>query len=645
MARQKSIAIPITGINAPLRKALKESQKDLTAFGKFSQKWSETSALAYGIAGSAAIQFAADSVRAAMDDQKAQALLADQLKKTVGANEEAIKGAESYITTLMLATNVADDELRPALAQLVRVTGDVEEAQKLLAVAVDASIGSGRDLGSIVTAVSKAADGQTTALGRLGLGLSRAALNSGDLDTILGELNQKFGGAAAAAVDTTAGRIENLQLRFGELKEQIGTELLPVLEDVSTRLLTIAANVDDKNYLEAAGNVFVAAREYFNWASGINLAKDALQALNPFAADNADVVARSGEAAGASAAKFRILDQTLSDVTSKYDEMRMKGADYQKNIKDFLDSKAQEKYNALVEEYQEKQRKAAAAAQEAKDKQVELKRTYAENAKLVRQTLNKALEDSTAKLQAAKEAAQEFGDSFAYSFGVSLAGAYSDAKDAEDSYTDALKGRADAYAALDIAKQGDDLQAYLRAVQDVQAAETAVTAAQAQRTSPAAQFQKQIADAKTFGSNLKTLLGDPYNLGKAGLQQLLDLGPSAGAQITSDLIAGTAGFSVSDLNTSLADLAAVQASLSGGITGALGTQQLAAVAAAQSDVDALTAAGLSAPGVGQGIAITVNTGVGDPIAIGKQVQGILGQYDNRIGSIVTKPPKKKKRKK
>lgn len=645
MARQKSIAIPITGINAPLRKALKESQKDLTAFGKFQQKWADGSAIAYGIAGSAAIQFAADSVRAAMDDQKAQALLADQLKKTVGANAEAIKGAESYIETLMLATNVADDELRPALAQLVRVTGDVEEAQKLLSIAVDASIGSGRDLSSIVTAVSKAADGQTTALGRLGLGLSRAALNSGDLDTILGELNQKFGGAAAAAVDTTAGRIENLQLRFGELKEQIGTELLPVLEDVSTRLLTIAANVDDQNYLEAAGNVFVAAREYFNWASGIGLAKDALQALNPFAEENAKVVTRSGEAAGASAANFRLLDQQLSNVTSKYDEMRMKGADYQKNIKEFLDSKAQDKYNALVAEYEEKQRRASQAAQDAKDKQAALKKTYQENAKLVRDTLNKALEDSTEKLTAAKEAAQEFGDSFAYTFGVSLAGAYSDAKDAEDAYSDALKGRADAYAALDIAKQGDDLQAYLRAVQDVQAAEAAVTAAQAQRTSPAAQFQKQIADAKTFGSNLKTLLGDPYNLGKAGLQQLLDLGPTAGAQITSDLIAGTAGFSVSDLNTSLADLAAVQASLSGGITGALGTQQLAAVAAAQSDVDALTAAGVSAPGVGQGIAITVNTGVGDPIAIGKQVQGILGQYDNRIGSIVTKPSKKKKRKK
>lgn len=645
MARAKSIAVTVTGNTAPLRKSLRDADKELTRFGKAQAQWSAAAAGAYAIMGSAVGQFAADSVRAAIDDQKAQALLADQLRKTVGANAEAIKGAESYIETLMFATNVADDELRPALAQLVRVTGDVEKAQKLLSVAVDTSTGSGRDLSSVVTAISKAANGQTSALSRLGLGLSTAATNSGDLNTVLAELNQKFGGAAAAAVDTTAGRVENLALRFGELKEQLGTELLPVVETVASKLLEITDAVQSENYLEAGSNAATAATDYFSWASGIDLARNLLGKLNPFAEENAKVVTRSGEAAGASAANFRKLDQQLSNVTSKYDQMRMKGADYQKNIKDFLDSKAQDKYNALVSEYEEKQRRASQAAQDAKDKQAALKKTYQENAKLVRETLNKALEDSTEKLNAAKEAAQEFGDSFAYTFGVSLAGAYSDATDAEDAYSDALKGRADAYAALDIAKQGDDLQAYLRAVQEVQAAESAVTAAQAQRVSPAAAFQKQIADAKTFGSNLKTLLGDPYNLGKAGLQQLLDLGPTAGAQITSDLIAGTAGFSVSDLNTSLADLAAVQASLSGGITGALGTQQLAAVAAAQSDVDALTAAGVSAPGVGQGIAITVNTGVGDPIAIGKQVQGILGQYDNRVGSIVTKPSKKKKRKK
>lgn len=642
MARAKSISVTVTGNTAPLRKSLRDADKELGRFGKMQAQWASASAFAYGALGTAAAQFAADSVRAAMDDQKAQALLADQLQKTVGANETAVKAAESYIETLMLSSNVADDELRPALAQLVRVTGDLGKAQRLLGVAVDVSAGSQKDLSSIVTALSKSADGQTSALGRLGLGLSRAALNSGDLDTVLAELNTKFGGASAAAVNTTAGQIENLSLRFGELKEQIGTELLPVVERVSTELLGIADAIQSEDYVAAGTGATEAATGFFSWVSGIDLAKSALEKLNPFADDAEEVIRATGDAANSSAAAFRRAEEAAGNLGDKYDEMRMKGAEYQKNVQEFVDSKAQDRYNDLVAQYEERQRKAT-AAQEADNKaKADAKKAYQENARTLREILGSALEDSRQKLEDAKQAAQEFGDSFAYSFGVSLAGAYDQAIGSEQDYEQALKSRAEAYASLDVVKQGDDLQAYLKAIQEVEAAERGVTAAQSARVSPAAAFQKQIADAKTFGANLKTLLGDPYKLGQAGLQQLLDLGPTAGAQVTSDLISGASGLSVSDLNASLADLSGVQAGLSAGITGAFAG---GAVSAAQSQVDALTSASIAAPGVGQGITVNISAGVGDPVAIGKQVSAVLGAYDNRAGKLLTTPAKKAKKKK
>ena len=570
MARAKAISITVTGNTAPLRKSLREADKELSAFGKAQAQWAQASALAYGVLGSAIGQFAADSVRAAIDDQKGQALLADQLQKTVGANEAAVKSAESYIETLMLSSNVADDELRPALAQLVRVTGDLGKAQRLLGVAVDVSAGSGKELSAVVSALSKAADGQTSALRRLGAGLSSAALNSGDLDVVLAELNTKFGGASAAAVNTTAGQIENLSLRFGELKEQIGTELLPVVERVSSELLGIADAIQAEDYVAAGTGATEAATGFFNWVSGIDLAKSALERLNPFAEDAEETIRATGDAANSSAAAFRRAEEAAGNLGDRYDEMRMKGADYQKNVQDFVDSRAQDRYNDLVSEFEERQRKATEAQEADTKAKADAKKAYRDNARTLREILGSALDDSRQKLEDAKTAAQEFGDSFAYSFGVSLAGAYDQATGAEQDYEAALKDRADAYAELNIAKQGDDLQAYLKAVKEVEAAERGVTAAQAARVSPAAAFQKQIADAKTFGANLRTLLGDPYRLGQAGLQQLLDLGPSAGAQVTSDLLSGTAGFSVSDLNTSLSDLAGVQAGLSAGVTGALG---------------------------------------------------------------------------
>ena len=544
----------------------------------------------------------------------------------------------------MLSSNVADDELRPALAQLVRVTGDLGKAQRLLGVAVDVSAGSGKELSAVVSALSKAADGQTSALRRLGAGLSSAALNSGDLDVVLAELNTKFGGASAAAVNTTAGQIENLSLRFGELKEQIGTELLPVVERVSSELLGIADAIQAEDYVAAGTGAAEAATGFFNWVSGIDLAKSALERLNPFAEDAEETIRATGDAANSSAAAFRRAEEAAGNLGDRYDEMRMKGADYQKNVQDFLDSRAQDRYNDLVSEFEERQRKATEAQEADTKAKADAKKAYRDNARTLREILGSALEDSRQKLEDAKTAAQEFGDSFAYSFGVSLAGAYDQATGAEQDYEAALKDRADAYAELNIAKQGDDLQAYLKAVKEVEAAERGVTAAQAARVSPAAAFQKQIADAKTFGANLRTLLGDPYRLGQAGLQQLLDLGPSAGAQVTSDLLSGTAGFSVSDLNTSLSDLAGVQAGLSAGVTGALGGALTGAVSAAQSQVDALSSASIAAPGVGGGITVNISAGVGDPVAIGKQVSAVLGAYDNRSGKLLTTPPKKAKRK-
>jgi hypothetical protein len=89
-------------------------------------------------------------------------------------------------------------------------------------------------------------------------------------------------------------------------------------------------------------------------------------------------------------------------------------------------------------------------------------------------------------------------------------------------------------------------------------------------------FQKQIADAKQFANNLKTLLG--MGLGQAGLAQLLNLGPIAGLQVTDSMILGGAttgnpgGFGVNELNSALADLASVGGSLGGAAAGAFMTR-------------------------------------------------------------------------
>lgn len=137
---------------------------------------------------------------------------------------------ENTIDQLQRLTAVADDELRPALAQLVRQTADVSKATELLELAINVSIGSGKSLSTVSRALGRAYDGQTTALRRLDAGLSAAAIASKDFNVIQAELEDKFGGAAAADLGTYAGKMRALSVASDEAREAIGLGVVKGIE-------------------------------------------------------------------------------------------------------------------------------------------------------------------------------------------------------------------------------------------------------------------------------------------------------------------------------------------------------------------------------------------------------------------------------
>jgi hypothetical protein len=133
---------------------------------------------------------------------------------------------------MSLATGVADDELRPALGRLVRSTGDITKAQDLLSTALDISAATGKPVEAIANSLAKAYDGNTAALGKLGVGLSTAELKTMSFEQVQGRLTELFGGAAARNADTYAGQIARVQVAFDEAKETIGVALLPILDQL-----------------------------------------------------------------------------------------------------------------------------------------------------------------------------------------------------------------------------------------------------------------------------------------------------------------------------------------------------------------------------------------------------------------------------
>ena len=211
--------------------AVQSNSEKVSAFGK-------KAAAAFAVAAAAAVAYgtklAVDGVKAAIEDEQAQLRLAQALKSATGATEDQIKATEDFILQTSLATGVADDQLRPAMQRLAVSTKDTEEAQRLLSLALDISKGRGLDLEQVANALGRAQDGNTAALGRLGLGLSKAELSTLSFTEIQTKLSDLYGGAAATNAETFQGKIDRLKVGFDEAKESLGTALLPQVEKFIT---------------------------------------------------------------------------------------------------------------------------------------------------------------------------------------------------------------------------------------------------------------------------------------------------------------------------------------------------------------------------------------------------------------------------
>jgi hypothetical protein len=214
-------------------KAVEDNSNKIADFGK-------KAAAAFAIAAAAAVAYgtklAIDGVKAAIEDEQAQLRLASALKTATGATDAQIKATEDMILQTSLATGVADDQLRPAFQRLAVSTKDTVEAQKLLNLALDISKGKGIELETVANALGRAQDGNTTALGRLGLGLSKAELATLSFTDVQTKLSDLYGGAAAANAETFQGKIDRLKVGFDEAKESLGVALLPQVEKFITFL-------------------------------------------------------------------------------------------------------------------------------------------------------------------------------------------------------------------------------------------------------------------------------------------------------------------------------------------------------------------------------------------------------------------------
>ena len=228
-----AVTIPILTefVGAGVDKAIAQF-KQLETTGKKAQFAIKKAAVpaAAALAGLGAVAF--DAVKGAMEDAAAQEQLARNIRSVTNASDSAIKKNENFISSLSMATATADDELRPALAKLVTGTENLEEAQNGLKLAQDIATGTGKDLASVSDALAAAYAGNDKKLKALDPRMKTLLKDGLDVEGAMSVLADTFGGDAAAAADTAAGRFKTLQIGLSETKESIGAALLPAIQAV-----------------------------------------------------------------------------------------------------------------------------------------------------------------------------------------------------------------------------------------------------------------------------------------------------------------------------------------------------------------------------------------------------------------------------
>jgi hypothetical protein len=270
-------------------KAVKEFQQLETVGEKaqFAIKKAAVAAAAALVALTAALGAA---LKAAMEDEAQAAQLALTLRNVTGATEAQVKATEEMISAMSRASGTADSELRPALAVLITGTKDITVATEALALAQDIAIGSNKSLAEVSEALAKAYGGNMKGLQALSPEIKAMIKDGASLEEVMQVLTDTFGGAAATAADTAAGKFKILKNSLDETKESIGAALLPAVEAALPILqefadwaqenpkafLAIAAAIGAIALAVVAVNFAMAANPFTKIATGIGFLVTAL---------------------------------------------------------------------------------------------------------------------------------------------------------------------------------------------------------------------------------------------------------------------------------------------------------------------------------------------------------------------------------
>ncbi|WP_338939473.1 phage tail protein [Fusobacterium nucleatum] len=229
---------------------LEKAGNQVKAFGRKikngMKKVAKWAAVGFGALTAGAVLFAKQSIDAAKDQVRIEKLLETTMKRTSNASKEQIQSIKDEASALQ-NVGVVGDEVALAGANQLAVYGlRSDQIKKLMPnlndmIAKEKGLnGTQEDAVAMADVIGKAMNGKTKGLLKYGVSLTAAEeklfktmKQEQKMEFISKKLNESIGGTNKALRETDEGKIVAAKNAWGDMKEELGKKLLPIMGNVA----------------------------------------------------------------------------------------------------------------------------------------------------------------------------------------------------------------------------------------------------------------------------------------------------------------------------------------------------------------------------------------------------------------------------
>lgn len=279
-----------------------------------------------GIAGSALFSFAKEAENAEQQSRK----LGNSIENAGTFADGAQGRMEQLAKNIQKVTTADGDAIVGMQSLLVQFGLTEDQINKITPLVVDLSQKMGVDMETAAKAVAKSATGSEGALKKMGIQVSYADSEGSKFDATMEALAGTVGGFAEKEAETFSGKVDQLKISLGDLKEGIGAGVIDVFGSVvgaATGASQALADIDPK-LQETAGQILAVGTGVLGVAGSFSfMAGQAIKMRDRFM-DASGALTGFGKGASIASAGLvslyaisKIFDQTTSEGTATYQSL------------------------------------------------------------------------------------------------------------------------------------------------------------------------------------------------------------------------------------------------------------------------------------------------------------------------------------